>query len=379
MAQPVPVLRLIHTVAYGGVETAVLNWLQAMDPSRFEIHLACFANPGETEAPFVAAARQRGFTVDFISWNRRKPILKAARQLTKVLRQYDIRILHTHNTYADIVGAAASHLRKVKTISTVYVWSKFHWQRNLLQLINRWVLHDFDVISAHCEDTYERTLNFGFNPSRVKLLTCGYECEQISLPVEERRQRRAELGAGDEHVVLANVARLYPEKAQDELLLIFQRIHKIHPETRLWIAGVGPLEENLKAQCSALGLDDCVRFVGFVKELASFLQLVDIHVNSSSSEGVPLAICSGLAAGLPIVATAVGGLPEILNHGRAGILVPYGQYDAFVTAASHLVKNPAERKRVGKAGRNFIESEYSLKSAVARVEQTYDQMLQGSF
>ena len=209
----------------------------------------------------------------------------------------------------------------------------------------------------------------------MKLLTCGYECESVSLSPEERRQGRREFGAADGDVVLANIARLYPEKAQDELLAIFQRIVRIHPEAKLWIAGVGPLEEKLKAQCSALGLDHAVRFTGFVKELARFLQLVDVQVNTSSSEGVPLAICSGLAAGLPIVATSVGGLPEILNHGRAGVLVSYGHPDAFVAAASRLIKDAAERKRVGTAGRQFIENDYSLKSAVARVEQTYDLLL----
>jgi glycosyltransferase involved in cell wall biosynthesis len=105
------------------------------------------------------------------------------------------------------------------------------------------------------------------------------------------------------------------------------------------------------------------------------LSLADIHVNSSSAEGVPLAICSAMAAGLPIVATEVGGLPEILDHGRAGVLVPFGDQQRFVDAANALIRSPSLRQRYGSAAQRFIAEDYSLTSAVKRLEQTYDELL----
>ncbi|HEY5212335.1 MAG TPA: glycosyltransferase family 4 protein, partial [Acidobacteriaceae bacterium] len=103
--------------------------------------------------------------------------------------------------------------------------------------------------------------------------------------------------------------------------------------------------------------------------------LADIHVNTSSAEGVPLAICSAMAASLPIVATDVGGLPEILDHGRAGILVPFGDSAEFVKSVLMLIASPSLRSYYGSTARRFIADDYSLSTAVKRLEYTYDELL----
>lgn len=364
-------MHLIHTVAYGGVETAVMNWLRKLDSARFESHLVCFANPGGTEQPFVDAARQGGFRVDTIPWSRGKPILKAALRLARLMRQYRVEVLHTHNTYADLVGLIAARMVPARTITTLYVWGDFHWRRNLLQKFNRWLLPHFDLVSAHCEETYRKTLASGLSPEKLRLLICGYEANRVNYTPEQRRLRRREMGIRDGEIVLANIARLYPEKAQDSLLRIFPAVLQRHPQARLWIAGIGPLDRELRSLCTRLGLDSTVRFLGFVQDLPELLALVDIQLSTSVAEGVPLAICAGMAAGLPIVATDVGGLAEILDHGRAGRLVPCGQETAFLNALSELIDDSAERARLGRAARKFIENDYSLETAVRRLERTY--------
>ena len=371
----ISVMHLIHTVAYGGVETAILNWVGRLDPHRFEVHLVCFANPGQTEIPFVHAAERRGFRVDRITWSRRKPIFRARRELIALLHQHRVDILHTHNTYADLVGVAAARLVAVKTITTLYVWSKFHWRRNLLQTLNRWLLPYFDLVSAHCEETYRRTVAAGVPESRLRLLICGYEPALMQPTSAERLRRRRALDVQDDEIVLANIARLYPEKGQKRLLQLFREIHAVHPAARLWIVGVGPLEAELRTLATSLGLDPYVRFLGFSKELPDLLASVDIQVSSSTAEGVPLAICAGMAAALPIVATDVGGLPEVLDHGRAGVLVPVTNDHAFVAAVSSLIRNPGRRVQLGLAAKHFIDNSYSLAYAVKRLEATYYEVL----
>ena len=105
------------------------------------------------------------------------------------------------------------------------------------------------------------------------------------------------------------------------------------------------------------------------------MRLLDIQVHPSHIEGVPLALCEGLAAGLPIVASAVGGVPEILNHGKCGVLVRPGDEDAFSQAVLSLIDNPQERLRLGVAARHFVENDYSLDTAVNHVQQTYFEMM----
>lgn len=372
----VTVVHLVHTMAYGGIETIIINWLGNIDPERFDAHLVCFANPGGTEAPFVAAAERAGLCVHRIPWSRRKPILRSARALVKILRGVDAAILHTHNVYADLVGFVAAKMTGVRTVTTLYVWSRFDWRRNLLQLLDRWIIRFFDLVTTQCEATRRDTIARGLRERRTKVLISGFAIEENSLDERERRRRRREKGIADGDVLLVNVARLYPEKAQDFLLRSFKATHGRCPEARLWILGVGPLEAELRRRCRDLGLDDVVTFLGFVDDLAPVLELADIQVHPSHAEGVPLAICAGMAVRLPIVASAVGGLPEILGHGRYGVLVPPGDEQAFTDAVVRLVRDGTERRRIGQAARRFIEEEYSVGVAVKRLEETYLELVE---
>ena len=379
-AAPAPhkirVLHLIHTMAYGGVETAVLNWLRTIDRERFEVHLVCFANPGNTEKPFVDAAGRMGFTVHKIFWSRRKPLWRASGELAGMIRRWKIDVLHAHNWYADFVAVVTSKLRvNVKTITTAYVWFDYDWKRNLLQWLDAKAIRLLDCVTAHCENTRDETLKRGFAPEEVRTLICGFETHRVELEPAVRVQRRQEAGAGPQDAVLINVARFYPEKAHVFLLECFARILQQRPDTWLWLCGVGPLEDEIRAAVDRLQIGHRVRFLGFVTNLPEVLALADIQVHPAHIEGVPLAICEGLAAALPIVASRVGGLPEILDNGRNGILVDRLEHAVFTDAVLRLIDDPALARRYGDRGRHFIENDYSLKTAVQRVERTYAELV----
>ncbi len=370
------VLHFIHTMAYGGVETAVLNWIRALDRNEFEVHLACFANPGETERPFVEAAERMGLQVAKIGWNRRKPLWRASSQLAALLRERSIDIVHSHNCYADVVTLLTSWRTKVKTITTAYVWFDYrNWKRDLLQWIDVRAMRRFDCVTAHCENTRLESLKRGFRAEDVRTLICGFETHRVDLHPATRRHERAALGVADGDTVLINVARFYPEKAQVFLLECFARIAAQRPRVVLWLAGVGPLEDELRATVERLGLQKSVRFLGFVVGLPDLLALADIQVHPAHIEGVPLAICEGMAAGLPIVASEVGGLPEILDHGANGVLVPGHSHERFTAEVMRLIDDPQLAAGYGVRARRFIENDYSLRTAIRRVEATYRELV----
>lgn len=372
----VRVLHFIHTMAYGGVETAVLNWVRTLDRSRFEVHLACFANPGGTERPFIDAAQRLGFEVATVPWHRGKPVLRAARALAELLRERSIDIVHAHNTYADLVTVVAARKVPVKTVTTAYVWFEYDsWRRNLLQRIDAAVMRRFDCVTAHCENTRAETVKRGFDDQVVRTLICGFETHRVELSAEERSRRRAEHGAAPDNPVLVNVARLYPEKAQDFLLECFARILEDRPDAWLWLAGVGPLEGELRYASQRMGVADRVRFLGFVVDLPSLLALADVQVHPARIEGVPLAICEGMAAGLPIVASEVGGLPEVLAGGANGVLVPGLDVEAFSREVLRLIDDRDHALHMCRRARRFIENDYSLRTAVRRVEATYAELV----
>jgi glycosyltransferase involved in cell wall biosynthesis len=374
---PIQVAHLIHTMAYGGVETALLNWIKSMDASRFQVSVICFANPGNTELPFVEAAAAMGIEVETIPWNRKKPVIRSVRKLSALLKARKVSLLHCHNTYADIVGLLAGKLTGVKTLTTLYVWGKFGFVRNTLQGIDRQLLRFFDKVTVHCEETLRGTVERGYPERKLTLLPCGYEGEAVNMTSQERRDRRLELGATEDNFVLIHVARFWPEKAHDVLLEGFKRIVEVRPEARLWLLGVGPIMDQVRILARDLKLENSVTFLGFRTDLAETLALADLQVHPSDLEGVPLAICAGMTAGLPIVATRIGGLAEVIRDGSTGILIEKRQPKQLADAVVSLMNDPGKRKALGQAAAHFINQEYSLEAATRRVERVYEELIYG--
>jgi glycosyltransferase involved in cell wall biosynthesis len=335
----------------------------------------CFANPGATEQPFVDAAAAAGFTVAKIYWSRAKPIFKAARAVAAYLRRGNCNIIHCHNTYANMVGLLASRMYRVKTITTLYVWGKFGFKREVLQWIDAVLMKGFDRVSAHCESCFWETVARGMPATELELLVCGYPSHPARMTTAERDAHRKEMGVQDGESVLIFMARFWPEKAHDNLLAGFRLLLERHPRTRLWLPGIGPELDRIRGLCTEIGLKDVVDFLGFRGDADNLLALADIQVHPSDNEGVPLAICAGMSAALPIVASRVGGLPEVLKDGENSVLIPPRNPAAFADAVSRLLNNPDEARQLGDAARRFIEQKYSLEAAAAKVQSVYSALL----
>jgi len=376
--EPITVVHLLHTMAYGGIETIVINWLKDVDRSRFDLRLVCFENPGGggSEQPFVDAARSAGFEVQKIPWHKGKPVRRSVRELTKILRECNAQIVHTHNTYADVVGYLAARQTGAKTVASLYVWGEFTWKRNILQFIDTWFLRRFDHVVCQCEKTLGDTVSRKIAADRVSVVDAGFPINTAQLSAEQRSALRGELGADDDHIVLVNVARLYPEKAHDFLLKSFKELRKSCPQARLWIAGVGPLEAEVKQLCTEVGLDPYVRWIGFTDDLWQLFALSDIQVHPTDNEGIPLAIVHGMAAAMPIVATAVGGVPEVLTDGASARLIQPRDEQAFIDATLDLINHPERARAFGQAAQQFVAEEYSVAKGVERLTSLYSQLVQ---
>lgn len=379
-AEPLRVAHLLHTVAHGGIETILINWMHAHTELPLDTRLICFSNPGGggSEQAFVDAAERENFEVARVPWSRRKPILAATRRCIDILREHRTEVIHTHNVYADIVGLLAARYLGIKVVASAYVWADFGWKRNLLQHLNKRVLNWVDLIVCQCHATSRELVERGLSDARMRVVISGFETQIHALDAP-RRAARAARGAGDEHLVLANVARFYPEKAHAQLLDAFKLIHARHPHTRLWLFGVGPLESQLRALSTVLGLDEVVSFVGFTPDIDYQLSLVDMQVHPSFAEGVPLAICSGMAAGLPIVASNVGGIAEMISDGSSGRLVPAASSiefrDRFVAAVECMVMDAEFRASCAHAARTFMLEHYSMQEAARQLHAVYVEAL----
>jgi glycosyltransferase involved in cell wall biosynthesis len=372
------VLHLIHSVCHGGIESVLINWVRYLDRSNLDVHVACFSGDRGLEGPFVKAAESYGIQpVLRVPWNRAKPFFKAARATADLIAAHKIDVLHTHAYYSDVVGALIKRHSKVKTVATVYVWEKYELHRQIMQAMDWTALHYVDRVTAHCEETRRRTVRLGFKSEKVPLLIAGFPNE-VGLPSpEERLALRHRQGIADDEFVLVNVARIHPEKAHDQLLKSFRLIHAKHPKTRLWISGVGypSLEKELRELSKSLGLEQAISFVGYRQDLWPMLHAADMMVHPSHAEGVPIAILYGMSAALPIIASNVGGIYEVIRHNETGIRVHENDVEGFAGAVTSLIENPMERERLALNARQFVTTRYSIQTACRELENTYREVV----
>lgn len=377
MQGTIKVTHILHTVAYGGIETVIINWLKVMPRTEVDVQLVVFRNPDDSEQPFVKEAEKAGLKVDYVEWSRSKPVFRSARELRALLESHGTQIVHAHNTYAEIVAWLAARKTAIRLMSTFYVWDKgFGFKRLVLQKASAWLAHRYDRLSAQCAKTLLDGEEWGIPSDKVVILPSGYEVPEASaMTEEERAQLRESRGAKAGDLVVCNIARLYPEKGHDRLLRLWPKVVESIPNAKLWLFGVGPLEEELKQTHAKLGLEDSVCFVGFASNLMDELSTCDVQVHPSFNEGVPLAICAGMASGLPIVSTAVGGIPEVIEDGKSGFLVGVEEMDRLTDRLISLLRDESLRMRIGGGAKRFIEEEYSLDAAVSILVAEYSKLL----
>jgi len=289
----------------------LINWLVHAPTTDIDIQLVVFENPENTEDAFITEAEKAGLSVKKIPWSRSKPVFKSARALDRLLKEHGTQILHTHNAYAEMVGLIAGKRQKLKLVSTIYVWAgkDFGVKRYLLQKLGAAIIKRFDLLTVQCEKARDESTTWGT-------------------------------------IIVCNVARLYPEKGQARMLQIWRRIVNQCPNAVLWIYGVGPLQNELEELTRELSLNDSVVFKGFASNLMDELELCDVQLHTSFNEGVPIAICAGMATGLPIEDKTI-----------------------------ELIRNPDMRKMLGNGAKSFIENEYSMSAAVTILVDTYRALL----
>lgn len=179
-------------------------------------------------------------------------------------------------------------------------------------------------------------------------------------------------------VVIGCVAFLSREKGHAPLLRAFSQLHRRRPLTRLVLVGSGPLQSSLEAQAHDLGVGDAVRFLGFQEDVSPFLRGFDLFVLPSLSEGLSSAILGAMAASLPVVASDVGGIPEVVRAGVTGLLVPPGEPGPLADALQRLVDNPSLRVCYGAAGRQRVQQQFTLAQKIEKTISIYQSLLRRS-
>lgn len=321
----------------------------------------------------VAEIEATGAPVRCFGTRSNAALLVSVPRVARWLRESGTDLVHAHLPLAGVVARLAGRLAGVPVVYTEHnLQERYHpWTRRA----NRWSWRWQAQVIAVSEEVAASIRRHVGDRVPVTVVRNGIEVDRPP-PSPERPaelRRRFELPEGAP--VVGTVAVLRAQKRLDLWLAAAQRVLAERPEVRFVVVGDGPLRSELEAEAARLGIASSVRFVGLQEDVRPFLALFDLYLISSEFEGLPLALLESMAAGVAVVATSVGGIPEVIGTEREGVLMPFGDPEALAHAVLALLADPERRERLAAAGRERVVQEFSVARMAREIEAIYREVV----
>ena len=367
----VTLVREIGPAGGGGAERVARDLLVELDPERFARIMFVSRPPRDrTGERVVADLRRRGVDVRFLK-RRFKFDPLAWWPLFRALRRERIDVLHTHAFGQNAWGSVLGRLAGVPVVIAHEHNREFNG-RALHAVIDRQLVARFaGAIIVVSGDARRRMIEVeGIPPEHMVVLPNGVR----ALPPGDGRAMRADLGIGSGDPVIGTVCIIREEKALDVLIGAAALLMEDFPHLRVLIAGPGPDRARVEAVTERLGLSDRVHMVGARTDVPDVLAAIDIAVICSDYEGSPRSVLEFMDAGKPIVATSVGGIPEVVDDGTHGVLVPPRDEEALAAALGGLLRDRERANEMGARARDRCRHELSLDRTVESLEDLYEEL-----
>jgi glycosyltransferase involved in cell wall biosynthesis len=366
------VLQLTDRVGtHGGAEHLTMQIAERLDPARFE-SMVCATrfSSREREKDTVedAAVALRRAGVRFLGLDRRtRAHAWTWWPLVRLLRKERVDVIHAHKFGSNIWGVVFGRLCGVPVVVThEHGWSFEGWAKTIMdrELIAR---GSNALIAVSREDRRRMIELEKISPETAVFVPNGIP----ALPQPSGRDVRAELGIGAEDPVVTTVGFLRQPKAMDVLIEGASRIAPRFPGLKVLIVGEGADRPVYEALIDRLGVQDTVKLLGLRSDVPDLLRASDVAVLSTNSEGSPLSVMEYMDAGLPVVATRVGGIPDLIEHGVHGLLVEPQDAAGLGDAIARLLSDPDEARQMGKRGRERRQREFDIDVMVDNLQNLY--------
>ncbi len=329
----------------------VCTLARGIDPARYQLR-ALFL---EGEGPLLGALERVGVQCSALTWWRGARDPAGAWKFWRRLRSLRVDLVHVH-----FGGRSVRRLARAATRGKIimHLHSRIMESRGPLPV--QISVPDADAVVAASHAV-------------ARCVVDG--CPHVIYAGADTNTPTPSRDAADSELVLGVAGRLIPLKGIDHLLCAAAALQAEFPQLRIEIAGSGSERANLEASVARLGLSGRVKFLGWVDEIRSALLRWDVFVLPSLEEGFPIAALEAMAAGLPVVASSVGGVPELVVDGNTGWLVPPAGVEPLTSRLRTLLRDPEQRRKMGAAGRNRVREQFSLNLMTQGFSQLYDELL----
>jgi len=365
------ILFLSTTMGMGGADQQLLTLAEGLRAHGHEVMIVSMTPLG----PMGLEAREMGIATESLRIKRGVPDPRGLIRLARLVRAWRPDVLHSHMVHANLLARAVKLLAPVpalvSTIHSIYDGGRL---RMAAYRLTNGLVDQMTIVSQTAADRFiaERII-----PARLLMVVPNsVDTDRFrDVPAGTRESLRRELGLGARFAWLA-VGRFEVAKDYPNMLRAFAQVRERHPDVLLLLVGRGSLQPETEALTQELVSAGNVRFLGVRRDVPALLSAADGYLMSSAWEGMPIVLLEAAAAGLPIVATRVGGNPEVVLDEETGFLVPPRNSDALAGAMLRLMRLPeSERRRLGGRGNKQDNAHYGVSRAVERWEELYRQVL----
>lgn len=366
------VLHLISGGDTGGAKTHVHSLLKGLG-EHIDVSMVCF-----TDGPFAQEARELGINTQIVGGHN---IFRALKILENKIRQEGYQLLHCHGARGNLMGWLLKRATGLPVVSTVHSDYKLDYMgrpfsRLTYGSINAIALRQMDYHIGVSDATVDMLIDRGFHPDRIYPIYNGLDFSDHPASLSrEAFFQSCGLETDEDSVVVGIAARLNPVKDIPTLIRGFAKAYAQCPKLRLVIAGDGQQRDELIALTDELGVNGQVCFAGWLSDVDSFYHAIDINTLTSLSETFPYSLTEGARAHLPTVATQVGGVPYLIEHGVTGLLFAPGDADALSKHLVQLATSADLRRRMGQLLYEKAKRDFSLESTIRRQIEIYQTIL----
>ena len=364
------ILHLFITLPMGGAENLLLSVLGRLDPERFASTVCCIGERG------MLGERVMAMGVPLVELNllRKGGVDRAiVPALAELIRRERIDLIHSHLYHANFYGRLAARKAGIPAVASVH--NTYNRPKLHRRLVNWYLARHTATIIAGSEEIRRDIVRYDHVPEqRVELIPNSVDPSRSDSSLS-REEARRNLGLPEDALVLGTVGRLEEQKGHRYLVEALGLLVRDGVNARLLLVGEGRERSALEGLTTQLRLQDRVLFLGTRSDLGDLFRAMDLFVMPSLWEGLSLAMLSAMAAGLPVVATSVGGVRQVLGNDEYGVTVAPGDARALASRIKHCLADPQHARQLGAKGAQLVRDRYSDEAMVRRLEAIYDRIL----
>ena len=366
--EKINILHIYQNSKIGGVQQQLLSLLKAYNRDVFN-PIFCCLGPKDAISEEIEKV---GVEIIALSRSRyHRFSLAIVRDLYRLMKQKNIHIVRTHRYRANLYGRLAAWLSGV-SVTIISLHDNYNKDMRLERRIANKILSKFtDKMIAVSESIKRDIIKYdGIYPSKILVIPNGIDTERFK-PEGIFADLRKEFSIQERDTVIGFIGRIVPAKGLEYLIDAFSYLKEDFKNIKLLIIGEGNLVERLREQAKEKKLDDSIIFPGGRRDIPDILACINIFVMPSIAEGLPNALLEAMAMGKPIVATMIGGIPEVIKNGFNGLLVPPRDPASLATAIKELIGNGQLSARMGQAARDLVMNKYSIRETAQKWESLY--------